>query len=126
MTSLVSDRDPLTVYVIVNGPLDMSPGKLAAQSFQACQRLMDRAVSDPSLRAALDAWRSEGTCTVVRVAQTEHIFARAQTELEHVAMVDEGLTEIEPGSTSCLAVGPVRRSEAPRLINHKRLQLLRG
>lgn len=124
MSTLNASRDPLSVYLIVNGPLSMSAGKIAAQAFQACQRLLDRAEHDVQLADTLTAWRQEGTCTITREAQTPAVFARARSELDCVEMIDEGLTEVEPGSVTMLAVGPIRRSQEPRMLRHKRVKLL--
>ena len=121
-------RDPLQITLIINGPLGMSAGKIAAQSFQAAQRLFARASEQPELTEALRAWEREGTCTCTRIARTQHLFQRACEELDgplSALMIDEGLTEIAPGSPTILAYGPLRRSQSPRLLSHKNIPLLR-
>jgi peptidyl-tRNA hydrolase len=121
-------RDPLSVYLIINGPLNMSTGKIAAQAFQAAQRLFARAQdpdASPEHAQALAEWLAEGTCTITRVAETDVVFERARQELDCVEMVDEGLTEVQPGSCTMLAVGPIRRSQEPRMLRHKRCRLMR-
>ncbi|WP_217925147.1 peptidyl-tRNA hydrolase [Miltoncostaea oceani] len=126
----MSERDhELAVYLVVNGPLEMSTGKIAAQAFQAAQRLF-RAASHPDcplhLIEALRAWEAEGTRTITRVAQTAHVFSRVVAEVEGVVMVDEGLTEVEPGSVTVFASWPIPMGDAPRALRHRRCPLLRG
>ncbi len=124
-----SRESSLDVHVIFNGPLGMSPGKAAAQAFQAAQRLLEAAGkpdAPPGMRERLEAWRREGTCTVARVADTERAFARAAAELDCVVMHDEGVNEVEPGSATCLATWPIRRDCQPRMLRHKRIRLMDG
>ena len=99
----------------------MSPGKLAAQAFQACQRLYLAAEHEPELREKLEQWQREGTRTCTRAAKTTHLFERAARELPCAVMVDEGLTEVEPGTATCLATWPLRRSEQPPYASSQRL-----
>ena len=53
-------RRSLSVYLIINGSLGMSAGKIAAQSFQAAQRLFAAAESNDELAVLLEAWQSAG------------------------------------------------------------------
>lgn len=113
-----------SVYVIANGPLGMSQGKLAAQTFQACQRLLDQANFDPDLAERLSAWRTHGTRTIVREAQTCNVFDRIQREVPGIGMVDEGMNEVPPGSLTSWASIPLWPDERPQVLNHKRVPLL--
>jgi len=117
-------RDPLSVYLVVNGPLGMTAGKIASQAFQAAQRLLDAATQDQRLADLLAQWRKEGTCTITRVAQTPAVFERLMREVPGRAMIDEGLTEVAPGSITCYATYPIRRSQQPRAIRHKKVRLM--
>ena len=119
------ERDPLAVYLVINGPLGMSAGKIAAQAFQACQRLYQLATEDPALRAALDQWETEGTRTCTRVAQTAHVFDRLILEVPGTVMIDEGITEVAPDTATCFASWPTRRSQTPKMLRHKRVQTMR-
>lgn len=121
-------RDPLEIYLIVNGSITgMTAGKVASQAFQVAQRLLRAAEhpdTSPALRAALEQWEAEGTCTICRVAETAHVFDRARAELDAVTMIDEGVYGCPPGSATIIATWPVRRSQAPRALRHKRIRLL--
>jgi peptidyl-tRNA hydrolase len=108
------------VYLVINGTLGMSPGKIAAQTFQACQRLLDRERDADALRC----WREQGTKTVVLVAQTPGVFARAQEEIHGETMVDEGMNEVPEGSHTVHASYPTW--DSPRILKHKRLRMYTG
>lgn len=118
----------LSVHVVVNGALGMSAGKIAAQSFQACQRLLDAATqpqADPKLVEALGQWRQMGTRTIVMVAKTQHAFDRLLREVDGVTMVDEGVNEVDPGTATIFASWPVRRGAQPSALKSKRVTLMR-
>lgn len=119
--------DELAVFLVVNGPLGMSAGKVAAQVFQAAQRLYAAARgAGPAERAALARWESGGTRTITRIAETAHVFARVVAEVPGVVMVDEGLNEVEPGSATVFASWPLAYRQAPRALRHRRCPLLRA
>lgn len=114
----------LAVYLIINGTLGMSAGKIAAQSFQAAQRLFLQAQNDVGLAELLEQWQAGGTCTRVRIAQTPAVFERACRELPGAMMVDEGMTEVSAGSATCYATAPIEEEALPRILRHKRMPVL--
>lgn len=119
----------LEIYLVVNGALNMSAGKIASQSFQAAQRLIDAANDpscDPAHRQRIEQWKQQGTRTICRLAQTQHIFDRLRQEVPGATMVDEGLTEVQPGSATVHATWPIWRNQAPRMIKHKRCVVYGG
>lgn len=118
-------RDPLTVYLVVRGPLGMSPGKIASQAFQAAQRLLEEEWTLEQTML-LEDWRREGTCTVTRIAETEQVFERVRWEIEGSVMIDEGETEVLPNTATLFASLPIRRSRAPSILKHKRIPLLQA
>lgn len=130
----MNERDPcidcsddvLAVYLIVNGSLEMSAGKIASQSFQAAQRLIKASQNGakPKYKQLIADWEKQGTRTITRIALTQILFDRACRELDGVTMVDEGLTEVPPDSTTVLATWPLRRSKLPRMLRHRRIPLL--
>jgi len=119
-----SPGDILAVYLVVNGSLGMSAGKIGSQCFQAAQRLFSAAPDDPGLAALLKDWEEQGTRTITRVALTETLFARACRELPGVAMIDEGLTEVPEDSATVFATHPIRRNQLPRMLCHRKVPLL--
>lgn len=112
----VAPEDVLSVYVIVNGSLGMSAGKIAAQAFH-CGWHVGR------YGPTSDAWMAQGRRCVVRVAETEHVFTRVIEECEGHLQCDEGLTEVEHGAATTFVTIPYRRDSAPKILSHKRCQL---
>lgn len=117
--------DILAVYLIINEEWSMSPGKTAAQSFQACQRLLSSyraGAGTLAQRENLEEWLSDGTRTIAKFAPSRALFDRCRNELDGVTMIDEGLTEGTRGPTIHVA-WPLRRGELPRVLRHKRIRL---
>ena len=96
----------LKQVILVRKDLELSKGKLASQ------------VSHGSVEAVLKShkdnvakWRSQGMKkTVLRVDSLEdlHKFKIAAEDIGLIValITDAGRTEIEPGTTTCLAIGP--------------------
>lgn len=103
----------------------MSAGKIAAQSFQAAQRLFASARDDAELTVLLERWQTAGTRTCTRIALSQAVFDRACRELPGAIMVDEGMNEVDPYTATCLATAPLPDgSELPRILRHKRMPVL--
>lgn len=110
------------VYVVFNGPLGMSPGKMAAQAFQACQRLYARADAENNV-TLMEIWERH-TTTITRYAKTPAMWERVKAEVGGVLMVDEGYTEVEPGSETCLASWPLLLADVPKILSNSKVPLL--
>lgn len=127
----VPDGEVLSVYIVLNGSLRMSPGKAASQAFHCGVRLME-AIVDSAFGDAVatgqetNAWLGQGRRVVVRVAETPHTFDRVMEECVGIAQQDEGLTEVERGSFTAFVTMPYRRDSIPKILTHKRVQLLRA
>lgn len=100
----------------------MSVGKVAAQAFQAAQRLFAAAGKDAELAHLLRQWQEEGTRTCTRIALSQAVFDRACRELSGVLMVDEGMNEVNPDTATCFATAPL--VELPQILRHKRMPVL--
>jgi peptidyl-tRNA hydrolase len=122
--SHLAREDPCCVYLIADGSLGMGPGKLAAQAFQAALWLATHESVPTEVREQVAAWAAEGARTIVRVAETAHIFERICNEVPGMALADEGLTEVQRGQVTIFCSWPVRRSQAHKLMAHKRVPLL--
>lgn len=94
--------------IIVNGALTMSPGKLAAQVAHAAVGGAWDCNDRPDV---LRSWTRQGvTKIVLRASNAEALGILAglaeDGDLPSCLVVDEGRTEIPPGSVTCLAIGP--------------------
>ncbi|RLG17515.1 peptidyl-tRNA hydrolase [Nanoarchaeota archaeon] len=95
--------------IVVRGDLKMSKGKMAAQvahgSLSASIKVMNL---KPSW---FRIWNQEGQKKVVLVAkdlkELEKLEKKAREKKLYVEfVVDRGLTEVEPGTVTCLVIGP--------------------
>lgn len=97
------------MVVAVRKDLKISPGKMAAQVGHACVNLalMER----NQKRREFRAWLEEGQKkVVVKVGSLKELYAlKEQAEdrgLPTSVIQDAGLTEVEPGTVTCLGIGP--------------------
>ena len=90
----------------MNGALELSPGKLAAQCGHGALLLVDTdAALDPRYRDAIGRWQRDGAPVVVRVADAAE-WAALKRDEDHCLVRDGGLTEVAPGSETVLALMP--------------------
>jgi peptidyl-tRNA hydrolase len=123
----VEDADVLSIYVVLNGSLNMTPGKAASQSFHCgwmsgamTWRLTEKHQEEYA------RWVRQGRRVVTRVAETPHVFQRVIDECAGFVQRDEGLTEVERGSATAFVSIPYRRSSIPKILTHKRVQLYKS
>lgn len=97
------------MVIVVRGDLDLTKGKMAAQVAHAATTL---ALETKSRRSRWFApWMAEGQRKVVVRAQSmsELLALKERAERRGLAttlVTDAGLTEVPPGTTTCLGIGP--------------------
>jgi len=106
--------------VIVTNDIPMSPGKLAAQVSHAavdCAFKAER--KNPSV---LQKWMEEGQKKVVLKADEEEILQiqkKARSKKICTSLIrDAGMTELEPGTLTALAIGPAEEEKIDALTSH--------
>ncbi len=141
--------DPIVMYLIVRESLGMGVGKIAAQCAHASQMLLLQHIANDS---SISEWNSDGihfSCAQQAILDGGQIFAtwlgtsfrkvvlradekewhKIKTMVDgdyawkHVMVVDSGLTEVAPGSSTVIGLWPMYRSQVPQVI--KRLQALK-
>ena len=99
--------------IVARTDLRMGKGKLAAQVAHA-----SLAAAEESMRKNstwFDQWKSQGQAKVVVRGVGEEQLLELQRKartlgLPTALIQDRGLTQLEPGTTTCLAVGPAPSS----------------
>lgn len=114
----------LKMVIVVRDDLDLSTGKLAAQVAHAAVSCALRAKTRANklyLR-----WLNEGQKKVVlrvrsigELEALEHKARKAKFVVEKIT--DAGLTEIPPGTVTCIGIGPGKEKEIDRITGELKL-----
>jgi PTH2 family peptidyl-tRNA hydrolase len=99
--------------IVVRRDLDMGKGKIAVQVAHASVSAAEEARK--RFAEWWEAWLKEGQCKVaVRVDTVDDILQlerkSKELRLPFALISDRGLTQIEPGTITCLAIGPAPSS----------------
>jgi PTH2 family peptidyl-tRNA hydrolase len=110
--------------IVVRSDLKMGKGKLAAQvahaSLSAAEQAMDR-------RSEWFAeWKAGGQAKIVLKVQTEdalqELYRKARAARLRAALIeDRGLTQLEPGTVTCMGIGPGPDEELDRITGKLKL-----
>ena len=97
------------MVIVVRGDIKMSPGKLAAQVAHAAVECAIEAYK--TQRPVFNKWRSQGSKKVVLKARSLEELYQLKEKAEKVGIItslisDAGHTELEPGTITCLGIGP--------------------
>ena len=92
----------------------MSKGKLAAQVAHAAVSAVETARTENA--SWLNAWLSEGQCKIVVRAESKQQLLELKNQatnskLPTSLVMDRGLTELPPGTITCLGIGPAPASK---------------
>ncbi len=112
------DENKFKQALVVRLDLGMGRGKLAVQCAHAAVSAADKARTD--FPAWWKAWIGEGQCKVaLKVRKLEALIeleGRARgMNLPFYKVTDRGLTQIPPGSVTCLGIGPAPSDLIDRL-----------
>lgn len=104
--------------------LGMGKGKLAAQVAHASLAGAEEAMH--SRREWYDEWKGQGQAkVVVRASGEEELVQLMKTArtmgLPTALIQDRGLTQLEPGTSTCLAVGPAPSAMVDKVTGQLRL-----
>jgi len=107
--------------IAVRADLKMSKGKLASQVAHAS--LAGWKLAKPGLRKA---WEAEGTRKIVVEVKNEAELLSLERKVKKARLPaflvsDRGLTEVPPGTLTCLGIGPARAEKLDRLTSSLRL-----
>ena len=99
--------------IVVRRDLEMGRGKVAVQVAHAAVSAAE--VARKRFTEWYDAWVREGQCKVaVRVDSLEELrqleTRSRELRLPFALISDRGLTQVEPGTVTCLGIGPAPSS----------------
>jgi len=112
------------LVLVVREDLGLSPGKMAAQVAHAAVSCALKArAKKPRL---FNGWFSEGQRKiVVKVEGLDDLMGiekKAASEgLITERVIDAGLTEVPPGTVTCVGIGPARADEVDRITGNLKL-----
>lgn len=110
-------KDELVQYFIVNEELDMSKGKIAAQVAHAAT--IATAICISKEYQDFYDWFHHSQAKVVLKAKEKEL--KKLKSLGYFAVIDEGRTEIPSGSLTVVALPPMLKSEAQKIVKRYRL-----
>ena len=113
------------MVLVVRGELRLTAGKAAVQAAHAAVLLVERARARHD--AALEAWLKQGQKKIALVVPTleELTGLERQARAHGVATAwveDAGLTEVPPGTRTCLGLGPALSSDVDPVTGRLPLQ----
>ena len=104
--------------IVVRTDLGISKGKMAAQVAHAAVNCSLKAKKSDS--SNFNKWFNDGQKKVVVKCQNESTIRELQQHAREVGLtsslvIDAGLTEVPPGTVTCLGVGPASESEVDNI-----------
>jgi len=104
--------------IVVRSDLKMGRGKIAAQAGHAAVSAAEEARKH--FQRWWKAWLDEGQCKIAVKVNTENELLRLEGEakksgLPHALISDRGLTQLPPGTVTCLAIGPAPSNKVDKI-----------
>ncbi len=95
--------------IVMRSDLKMGKGKIAAQAGHAAVTAAEEARKH--YQNWWKTWLEEGQCKIAVKTSSEKELRSLEEDAEerglpHALIVDRGLTQLEPGTVTCLAIGP--------------------
>ncbi len=95
--------------IVFRSDLEMSKGKIAAQAGHAAASAAEEA--HKHFKQWWKAWLQEGQCKIAVKVESEKELLELEKQAKELALpcaliVDRGITEVPPGTITCLGIGP--------------------
>ncbi|MBI4043921.1 MAG: peptidyl-tRNA hydrolase [Candidatus Diapherotrites archaeon] len=109
--------------IILRADLKMGKGKTAAQcAHAAVQAFLNTQAKKPEWTSA---WLNQGMPKIVVKVSSEkellELFEKAKKKIPCALIKDAGHTQIEPGTLTCLGMGPAPENELDTFTRHLKL-----
>ena len=104
--------------IVMRSDLKMGKGKIAAQAGHAAVAAAEAARQH--FHRWWKTWLDEGQCKIALKVKSEEELFRLETlakksVLPYALISDRGLTQLEPGTITCLAIGPAPALEVDEI-----------
>ncbi|MEM1540256.1 MAG: peptidyl-tRNA hydrolase Pth2 [Candidatus Bathyarchaeia archaeon] len=104
--------------IVFRSDLKLSKGKTAAQAGHAAVSAAEEARK--RRREWWETWLNEGQCKVVVKVKGEAELLTLEKQAREMALpcaliVDKGLTEVPPGTVTCLGIGPAPTDKVDKI-----------
>ena len=104
--------------IVMRSDLKMGKGKIAAQAAHAAVSAAEEARKH--WQKWWKSWLDEGQCKIAVRVNGEAELLRLMDEvrradLPYALVSDRGLTQVEPGTITCLAIGPAHSAEVDKI-----------
>jgi PTH2 family peptidyl-tRNA hydrolase len=104
--------------VVFRSDLRLSKGKIAVQAGHAAISAAEEARKRH--KEWLKAWMEEGQCKIAVKVRSEKDLLELEKQAKDLALpcaliIDRGLTEVPPGTITCLGIGPAPSEEIDRI-----------
>jgi len=104
--------------IVIRSDLKMGKGKIAVQAGHAAVSAAEKARKH--FPRWWKSWLDEGQCKIaVKVNSEEELLKleeiAGRAGLPYALISDRGLTQLEPGTITCLAIGPAPSPEADKI-----------
>lgn len=124
-----NETNSLVMYIIVRKDLLMSTGKIAAQCCHSCGYLFLRyaEIKQSKEGYVFKEWMHKGNHRKVVLGASDSEWSKLKDEFGNnpncAITTDAGYTEIPSGTETTMAIWPMLKNDAPKII--KRLQTLK-
>jgi peptidyl-tRNA hydrolase, PTH2 family len=110
----------LIQYIVINTSLGMGKGKIAAQASHASVLVLDK-IDEKKVKK----WKENGMKKIVLKANAEEFIKKFQElkdkELDVAMIRDAGRTQIDSGSKTAFACGPIDEEEGEKYFSEMKL-----
>jgi len=105
--------------ILVRKDLKMGKGKIAVQASHAS--VMASEVARKNFKEWWKGWLSEGQCKIALKISSESELIKLKKEADDfeiptVIVQDKGLTQLDPGTTTCIGIGPAPTEFVDKII----------
>ena len=104
--------------IVFRSDLKLSKGKIAAQAGHGAVAAAEEARKHH--RAWWEAWMREGQCKIAAKVKSEKQLLELEEQTKELALpnaliIDRGITQITPGTVTCLGIGPAPAEKVDKL-----------